>query len=404
MRQRKQATAPVAFKKPSSVASQSVQNAEEVPVVLIGLLSAIVGAFCFANAAHGSFVFDDNQAVIKNPDVCSTSSLNETIWDMFRHDFWGMPMASSRSHKSYRPLTVLTFHVNCKLGGLEPAGFRAVNVLCHGLCCMLLVVWCARMRMSRFAVACTGLLFAVHPVHSEAVCNVVGRADLLSGVFFFSTLIMYSYCYSRDSSSIASAFCFVTSLLLGNNGLCFKSFHSFPSLLTGTMAMLCKETGVTVFAVCGALDAAQSIGCFHPVQLLLALLFGSTGSGSSNDTIRSSSMQDSKGKVKSESSTTASPPRPSLLPLRVRLVCLSTSVLLLLYCRYSLNGGTPPAFSSGSNPAAESGSTLVSRRITEQMDRLQMNKMDKFIPLPHLSLPDYLICLWFVTEPTRYAF
>lgn len=64
-----------------------------------------VAAACYANALYGEFVHDDVVAVVHNPDVLGTQPITALLTD----DFWGTPLADPRSHKSYRPLTTLTF-------------------------------------------------------------------------------------------------------------------------------------------------------------------------------------------------------------------------------------------------------------------------------------------------------
>lgn len=57
------------------------------------------------NSYQGDFVFDDSEAILSNNDLKSETPLS----DLFVHDFWGSKLDSKTSHKSYRPLTVLTF-------------------------------------------------------------------------------------------------------------------------------------------------------------------------------------------------------------------------------------------------------------------------------------------------------
>lgn len=64
-----------------------------------------ISVFCYLNSLEGDFVHDDIPAIIANPDVLGTTSITE----MCQNDFWGTPMSDVNSHKSYRPLTVLTF-------------------------------------------------------------------------------------------------------------------------------------------------------------------------------------------------------------------------------------------------------------------------------------------------------
>ena len=65
----------------------------------------LVSFLCYANSLEGQFVHDDIPAICTNPDVLGRTSLAE----LFVNDFWGKPMAHPDSHKSYRPLTTLTF-------------------------------------------------------------------------------------------------------------------------------------------------------------------------------------------------------------------------------------------------------------------------------------------------------
>ncbi|KAL1502693.1 hypothetical protein ABEB36_007801 [Hypothenemus hampei] len=59
----------------------------------------------YVNGIDGDFVHDDIPAVTLNRDVVALNSIKQ----VFENDFWGTPMANEDSHKSYRPLTVLTF-------------------------------------------------------------------------------------------------------------------------------------------------------------------------------------------------------------------------------------------------------------------------------------------------------
>lgn len=60
---------------------------------------------CYGNSVHGELVHDDVWAIVNNPDVRADSSLRK----IFSNDFWGKPMSDNTSHKSYRPLCILTF-------------------------------------------------------------------------------------------------------------------------------------------------------------------------------------------------------------------------------------------------------------------------------------------------------
>jgi hypothetical protein len=76
------------------------------PATRASLLVALAGVFVFMNSLNGGFVFDDSEAIVNNADVRPEDS----PWSsLFQHDFWGHRLTSNVSHKSYRPLTTLTF-------------------------------------------------------------------------------------------------------------------------------------------------------------------------------------------------------------------------------------------------------------------------------------------------------
>ncbi len=69
--------------------------------ILVGILALV----CYLNSCYGDFVFDDAEAVVGNKDLLPETPISNLFWN----DFWGMPITRKESHKSYRPLTVLTF-------------------------------------------------------------------------------------------------------------------------------------------------------------------------------------------------------------------------------------------------------------------------------------------------------
>ena len=128
--------------------------------------AAAVVAICYWNSLQGGLVHDDIFAIRDNKDVRPETPIAE----LFSNDFWGKPMSSNVSHKSYRPFTVLTFRLNYALHGLEPWGYHVVNVALHVLVTAVYGWLCRRVVFPEpdlvLLVMC---LFASHPVHTEAV-------------------------------------------------------------------------------------------------------------------------------------------------------------------------------------------------------------------------------------------
>ena len=107
-------------------------------------------------------------------------------------------MKKEQSHKSYRPLTVFTFRLNYLVHELHPLGYHLTNVLLHAGVTLLYHHLCGTL-LSGAAAALAALLFAVHPVHTEAVTGVVGRAELLASVFFLTALVHYGKIARRSN-------------------------------------------------------------------------------------------------------------------------------------------------------------------------------------------------------------
>ncbi|XP_035257931.1 protein O-mannosyl-transferase TMTC2-like isoform X1 [Anguilla anguilla] len=270
------------------------------------LVCSAVALVLYLNTLGADFCYDDSRVIKTNQDL-----LPETPWiNIFYDDFWGTLLTHSGSHKSYRPLCTLSFRLNHALGGLQPWGYHLVNVSLHAAVTGLFA------RLSRLLLGggrwalAAGLLFAAHPVHTEAVAGVVGRADLGAGLFFLLSLL----CYARHCAfgpGPAPARCWAWLL---------------ASLLLAACSMLWKEQGVTVLGVAAAYD----LFICHRLRLrpLIHLL----------------------RKRKNTS-----------LVLRVSLLATWGAVLLAL--RLYWMGNKPPSFSNSDNPAADSPS-LLTRTLT----------------------------------------
>lgn len=100
---------------------------------------------------------------------------------------------------------MFTFRLNYLLGGFQPWGYHLVNVLLHCLATAL-VVRVARAILppakTKVGSAIAGLTFASHPIHTEAVAGVVGRADLAACNFYLLSFLVYvAHVKYRDTSN-----------------------------------------------------------------------------------------------------------------------------------------------------------------------------------------------------------
>lgn len=173
----------------------------------------------YANAITCGFVFDDASAIVDNQDLRPHI---HPVWQLFLNDFWGTPMSQESSHKSYRPLTVLTYRWNFSLAALKPWSYHAVNIILHAVAVVLFHRFCFRCgHLLPWGSFAASMIFALHPVHVEAVTGVVGRAELLSGIFFLLVLLVFNPLITQRKPITAGSF--FSSVILTTTLWDFKS-------------------------------------------------------------------------------------------------------------------------------------------------------------------------------------
>ncbi|ALC38086.1 CG4341 [Drosophila busckii] len=207
----------------------------------------------YLNTLNAGFVYDDRRAILANGDVSGAAPWQRS----FGNDFWGTPLTDSGSHGSWRPLCVLSFRLNYVLGGgFAPWGFHLVNNLLHCMATALVVRVARTLLASFWAVLATGALFAVHPIHTEAVAGVVGRADVAACVCYLLTYLAYlRHIRWRESADPRQWLALILTLLFA------------------LAALLCKETAITALLVCAAVDVMRSLCGLVDKQRLRSLCF-----------------------------------------------------------------------------------------------------------------------------------
>ena len=150
----------------------------ETPRSVLTWLTLVVIVFYF-NALSGDFQFDDYKVIVDNPGVHS--------WDAWR----------DRLGHGIRPLLNFSYTLNWT-SGLGVAGFHLTNLLIH-LCNVCLVykltgefvrAHSLRDHLNNVPLF-TALLFAAHPIHTEAVTYVSGRSISLMTLFYLAGMLTY---------------------------------------------------------------------------------------------------------------------------------------------------------------------------------------------------------------------
>ena len=127
----------------------------------------------YVPALWNGFAMDDLYIIVWNPLVHSLHG----AWRAFGGPYWPPDLGG----QMYRPLPLATFALDWSLARGHPALFHAMNLLWHAGAA-LLVTALARRWADWTTALVAGVIFAVHPVHVEAVANVIGLGELMAAV------------------------------------------------------------------------------------------------------------------------------------------------------------------------------------------------------------------------------
>jgi tetratricopeptide (TPR) repeat protein len=138
--------------------------------VWIALAIVFFATAVYLPSLDNAFVYDDAHLLQRDQRVTEAGHIGE-IWG---GDYW----PGDRPSYNYRPLTTTSFALIERLN-LSQRGF---NLLLHAACSVVAFMLSRRLGLSLGAAAFSGLLFALHPLHSEAIYLVVGRGELLAAL------------------------------------------------------------------------------------------------------------------------------------------------------------------------------------------------------------------------------
>ena len=165
---------------------------------LLALLAALLAAGSYANTLHSPFVFDDRTEIVENPSIRSLSD----------------PAGIVR-HSITRPVTNLSYALDYAAWGEDPFGFHLTNVALHVANVLILFALAAGLgrelaparspvTTALGAFAAAGLL-AAHPLMTEAVGYVSGRAEVLCATLFLGSLWFFRRAFASPARPVTAA-------------------------------------------------------------------------------------------------------------------------------------------------------------------------------------------------------
>ncbi len=195
------------------------------------LLLVVLGVLLYVPTLSFPFEFDDIGYLVNNP----------FFKDIRYFGFWiDIPSFATEARRLgldrdlstnfiLRPVTYFTFFLNHAVAGLEPRGFRAVNIVIHCANAVLLfdILWMVLRSSGKrgvlsvgsvaFISAFSAFLFLAHPLQTESVTYIVQRFTSLGVLFYLMTIWLYFLPRCRDGGRYAALLrgCSLVTLILG---------------------------------------------------------------------------------------------------------------------------------------------------------------------------------------------
>lgn len=242
-----------------------------------GAVVVVMAAAAYMNTLDGEWVWDDVSSVLLHRHVQDTSKLGS----LFREDQHAFGRGQGNF---YRPLVAASFMLDYALSGgpspeeieasgrafpeISPLVFHVTNLLWHALAALLLFILLARLAAPP-AAAAAALLFAVHPLHTEAVAYISGRADMMSAALMFAALNLSlpgPAGMRRIAATAAGLLCFAAALCAKESSLIY------PVLLAVVLGV--SWAGRAAPGAPGKAAAQSALLHFLPLAGAIVLLLG----------------------------------------------------------------------------------------------------------------------------------
>lgn len=218
-------------------------------IILLCLLS-------YSRGLTGEFVFDDTK-LIANDQFYQAESNPLKCWD---RGFW-----SDGKGGLYRPAVVFSYWLNLKLFGLSSPIFRVVNLFLHMAVAFLVYILVRKINLGQSCAIVASLLYAVHPLHSEAVIPAFGRAELLCAVFFMLAIIFHIRKDDSRNSALLAGMFFLLALWSKEHAVAFIPLCILYDLLLGKIKSGKLILKYAIYIACIGLLIFSKYSAMHTV-------------------------------------------------------------------------------------------------------------------------------------------
>jgi len=234
---------------------------------------ALLALLPYINTLKNGFVYDDTSQVLNNPYIHNFRHLR-AIFTSTVYSYAGTGDVTNY----YRPMMHVLYLVCFQLFGLDPKWFHAANVLLHAGVVIALFKATERLFRDRKVALAAAALFALHPIHTEAVDWVAAAPDLLVALFFllsFWAFLWVAQPQGRISvaSSLGMSAFFVLALLSKESAVtlpplatCYEHFYREDRAETRWIQKLGRYAPLWALSLAYLLFRRRVLGGFLPAH------------------------------------------------------------------------------------------------------------------------------------------
>lgn len=165
-------------------------SVERREILVQAVLVVLLALLAFANTLSNGFVGTDRAAIVEGKALLRSGT---ELARAFAKPAWTFREASSTGKGGYfRPVSSISYTIDHAFYGKRPAGYHATNAVLHAAASLLLFLLLRRLFARSRVPLLAALLFAVHPIHTEAVAWISGRGGLLSALGVIAALLLYT--------------------------------------------------------------------------------------------------------------------------------------------------------------------------------------------------------------------
>jgi len=150
-------------------------------VILIIICAAL---FCYANTLRAPFLWDDEVLILRNHFIRDLTHLREIFTTTH---FQG----GGEGGNFYRPLQIISYLFDYAIWKLNPFGYHLTSLFLHCLVGLGVYFLISKISANNSIGLLSSLFFVVHPVHTEAVTYIAGRADSLAALFLLFAFFVF---------------------------------------------------------------------------------------------------------------------------------------------------------------------------------------------------------------------